>query len=80
MAACRVFKHLVSTKEYPALIERLKPSKGWPTHQDLPGGHNENLKLTLAWAIYFGDGDLVKLCISHQPELTDTEWAGGMLH
>jgi ankyrin repeat protein len=70
---------LVSRQEYPALIELLKPSRGWKKHHNLAAGAEENLKLILSWAIYFGDGALVKLCLSFKPLLVDSEWAAHML-
>ena len=70
---------LVSRQEYPALVELLKPSRGWAKHDNLPAGAEENLKLILSWAVYFGDGSLVELCLSFEPLLDDSEWADNML-
>ncbi len=70
---------LVATRQYPALIELLKPSRGWAKHDTLPSGSVENLALILDWAVYFGDRDLVGLCLSYKPELTEPQWASQLL-
>ena len=61
-------------KNYLVLSELLKPSIGWANNQELDPGHAKNRDLVLEWAIYFGDANLVKMCLDLKPEYNQIEW------
>ena len=64
----------VKEKNYLVLSELLKPSRGWANSPELEPGFDRNRDLVLEWAIYFGNTDLVKMCLDLRPEYNQIEW------
>ena len=61
-------------KNYAVLAEMLKPSRGGGDFDEFKQGYPENVYQILHWAIYFGDRELLKLCLEQEPACENTIW------